>query len=204
MWGQRLACVAKEAHLRARAAPRFFSARAMAFDLSEGWDAVGFPRLDISSLPRPRVLGPQVDMWLRAVRRLPHFHRPLHIAFPCIGLDACGVFLRAQKFRYAACLLHAHLLVASMSQVPEYCFDTAPHLEDALRWLHGGAYNDDSFRPLGCSSHHPCPRLGPHGDVLNMDYTSWARLDGLIVGPPCPPWSSMGHSVDSENRKVRV
>ena len=36
-------------------------------------------------------------------------------------------------------------------------------------------------------------QVGPKlGDVMKKPLTSWRDAHGLIVGPPCPPWSLLG------------
>ena len=48
-------------------------------------------------------------------------------------------------------------------------------------------------------------RLGPvEGDILLADYKSWPRLDGLVTGPPCPPWSAIGKRKSGDDKRAKV
>ena len=59
-----------------------------------------------------------------------------------------------------------------------YAYGTDESLTPALRQLHG----EQVF------SFH----LGPDGDLLNVDVRTWSRVDFVVTGPPCPPFSTIG------------
>lgn len=96
--------------------------------------------------------------------RLPHTARPLELALLCGGIDAPGHFLHQNKVNW----------------FPKYFYDTADFLAGPLSLLHSA----DVLQEF-------C--LGPEkGDLLGLDVCSMARVDGIVSGPPCPPFSSIG------------
>ena len=103
--------------------------------------------------------------WLHLVGRLPNVtSRKVKLALPCIGLDALGWGLREAGWE---------------SYEITYAYDTDMSLGKALRQLHGE--QADTFH------------LGPDGDLLMVDVRSWSRVDFVVTGPPCPPFSKIGH-----------
>ncbi|CAE7265647.1 ssoIIM [Symbiodinium sp. CCMP2456] len=46
--------------------------------------------------------------------------------------------------------------------------------------------------------------LGSAGDLLQCDHRLWPKLDGLVSGPPCPPWSSIGARRGSSDERHAV
>ena len=92
----------------------------------------------------------------------PGLCREITLALPCMGLDACS---------------HALADLGVPFRV-EYGYDTHMGLLGPITDLHG---------PDAAGIH-----LGTCGDILAADIASWHRVDGVVSGPPCPPWSSQG------------
>jgi len=116
--------------------------------------------------------------WLPLVGRLPSVtSRKIKLALPCIGLDALGWGLREAGWE---------------SYEVTYAYDTDLSLAPALRQLHGE--HADTFH------------LGPDGDLLKVDVRSWRRVDFVVTGPPCPPFSKIGQRLTdpSEDPRERV
>ena len=102
--------------------------------------------------------------WLHLVGQLPQVtSRKVKLALPCIGLDALGWGLKEAGWE---------------SYEVTYAYDIDMNLAPALRQLHGEQV----------STFH----LGPDGDLLDVDVKSWSRVDFVVTGPPCPPFSSIG------------
>ena len=102
--------------------------------------------------------------WLHLVGQLPKVtSRKVKLALPCIGLDALGWGLREAGWE---------------SYEVTYAYDIDESLTPALRQLHGDQV----------SSFH----LGPDGDLLKVDVRTWSRVDFVVTGPPCPPFSTIG------------
>lgn len=100
----------------------------------------------------------------------------MQLAFLAGGIDAPGYFLRDMTFDYYLVCL----------------YDTASCLRAPLAEMH-------SATPA-CNF---C--LGPvDGDILLADYKSWPRLDGLVAGPPCPPWSAIGKRKSCDDERAGV
>jgi site-specific DNA-cytosine methylase len=98
------------------------------------------------------------------VSHIPDINRKLRLALPCIGLDGLGAGLIELKWH------HFEII---------YAFDVDPELASALVHLHG---------PQGASN----LQVGRAGNILESDVTAWERVDFVIAGPPCPPFSSIG------------
>ena len=107
---------------------------------------------------------------------MPQFDRHLDLAFPCGGIDAPGFFLKDFKCKYN---------VRYFYDIAEY---TAPVLQQLRKHL-----SPDIFH-LGSVS----------GNLLEADVTSWSRCDGLISGPPCPPWSMIGQRGHMDDIRAQV
>jgi site-specific DNA-cytosine methylase len=61
-----------------------------------------------------------------------------------------------------------------------HVYDIREHLRRPLTELHG---------PERASQF----KLGDiEGDILNVNEREWERVDGVVSGPPCPPWSTIG------------
>ena len=102
--------------------------------------------------------------WLHLVGQLPKVtSRKVKLALPCIGLDALGWGLRQAGWE---------------SYEVTHAYDIDESLAPALRHLHGEQV----------SSFH----LGPDGDLLKVDVRTWSRVDFVVTGPPCPPFSTIG------------
>ena len=68
-----------------------------------------------------------------------------------------------------------------------FIWDTAEHLSSSLQYLH------DDFAHIA---------LGASGDVTTLCLEQLPVLDGLISGPPCPPFSAIGlqnHGLDERS-----
>jgi len=117
--------------------------------------------------------------WKHLIGSLPPLHRKLRLALPCIGLDALGVGLRALGW-------HDFEL--------KYACDVDPKLLAGLLAVHG---------PIGLGG--PGVAIGHSvGNLLLMDVRPWERVDIVVAGPPCPPWSSIGlrHSAADPREQV--
>ena len=99
---------------------------------------------------------------------------PISLALPCIGIDACG---------------HALVELGVPFEV-KYAYDILSYLAGPLTALHGDI---DHFH-LGSID----------GDILLADITSWDRVDGVVAGPPCPPWSLIGKRGSWNDVRSRV
>ena len=161
----------------------------MAFDLNDGWDAVGFPRVDLQQLRRPGTSLRHVATRCVQATRLPpaSAHR--------LSLHRLGCLRRLPASpEVSLCHLPSAPLLATLRSP-----STAATPRFTWRRHCGGCMVHHTtmtpFGPLTAAPTLSRPRLGPHGDLLTMDYAAWPPLDGLVVGPPCPPWSTMGHSV---------
>ena len=88
--------------------------------------------------------------------------QPLTLALPCIGTDTCSQALVDLRVPFAV----------------KYAYDIQACLARPLTALHG---NINHFH-LGHID----------GDLLAADVHAWERVDGVVAGPPCPPWSQCG------------
>ena len=89
---------------------------------------------------------------------------PVTLALPCVGIDGACHALSALGIDFHA--IHVH--------------DIREHLRRPLAQLHGP----------GRASHFNLGYID--GDILNVDEKQWERVDGVVTGPPCPPWSTIG------------
>ena len=87
---------------------------------------------------------------------------PVSLALPCIGLDACGHALKELGIPFTV----------------KYAYDIQSCLVGPLTALHR---NMDHFH-LGRND----------GDLLRANIKAWGPVDGIVTGPPCPPWSMIG------------
>ena len=99
---------------------------------------------------------------------------PLTLALPCIGIDAC---------------CHA-LVELGVRFFVKYAYDILSYLAGPLTALHGDI---DHFH-LG----------NIDGDILLADITTWDRVDGIVAGPPCPPWSRIGRRASWNDVRSKV
>ena len=117
-------------------------------------------------------------MWTHLIEQFPQVCRRVRLALPCIGLDSLCMGLQEMKF-------DAFDIV--------YAYDTDGSLLPHLFSLHG---------PIGLGG--PGIGLGRRGDILNVDVTAWERVDFVMSGPPCPPWSSIGLRRQSQDIRSKV
>ena len=99
---------------------------------------------------------------------------PLTLALPCIGIDAC---------------CHALAGLGVLFSV-KYAYDILPYLAGPLTALH----RDIDHFHLGSIN----------GDLMLADIASWERVDGVVVGPPCPPWSAIGKGQSWNDKRADV
>ena len=105
--------------------------------------------------------------WADLVGQLPLLSRQLTLCLPCVGIDGGSNGLQSLGWR------------SGEHFVPKFVLDTQAYLGLPLSKVHGSLA--DSFL------------LGPEkGNILKADISSWDRVDGIIVGPPCPPFSTIG------------
>ena len=88
--------------------------------------------------------------------------QPLTLALPCVGIDACSQALVDMKVPFLV----------------KYAYAIQVSLARPLTALHG----DISGFHLGQID----------GNLLSADVHAWDRVDGIVAGPPCPPWSNSG------------
>ena len=117
-------------------------------------------------------------MWTHLVEAFPEVSRKIRLALPCVGLDSLCAGLLEMKFS-AFDVIYAYDIDSSL----------VPHLLS----LHGiglGLGGDAGF--------------GQAGGFLSVDVTAWERVDFLMSGPPCPPWSSIGQRRGQDDIRERV
>jgi len=102
--------------------------------------------------------------------------RPVTLALPCVGIDGAGHALKAMGVDFHAVYVH----------------DIRPHLRKPVSQLHGQAR----------ASHFQLDDV--EGDILNVNVHEWCRVDGVVAGPPCPPWSSIGKRSNTSDPRERV
>ena len=96
------------------------------------------------------------------------------LALPCIGIDACSQALVEMKVPFLV----------------RYAYDVQACLARPLTALHGDI---SDFR------------LGQiEGDLVAADAHAWERVDGVVAGPPCPPWSNCGKHGSWTDTRARV
>ncbi len=114
--------------------------------------------------------------WKHLIPALPIPARPVTLALPCVGLDGACNGLRAIGIPFVA----------------RYVVDVAGYLRRPLAAVHGA---DEAERF----------DLGPlDGDLLQHDIEDWDRVDGIISGPPCPPWSRIGRRLRKDDARAKV
>jgi len=119
-----------------------------------------------SSMPRSgwewEPYGFPSPCWTHLLQPFRGMRREIYLALPCLGLDACS---------------HA-LTELGIPFYVEYGHDTQMGLLGPITDLHGP--NATGIQ------------LGTSGDILAVDISTWRRVDGIVSGPPCPPWSDIG------------
>ncbi len=119
--------------------------------------------------------GFPVVPWAHLIPKLPELTRKLRIALSCVGLDFLSSGLQEIGW-HGVDVAHA--------------FDVDRELLPALVALHG---RDADLH------------AGPdEGDILQVDITQWGRVDFVVCGPPCPPWSTIGVRRASGDRREAV
>lgn len=114
----------------------------------------------------PDARGFPVPIWKHLVPEFPAVSRKVTLALPCIGADALGMGLRSMDWNAVEIA---------------YAWDVDPCLLPCLLAAHG---------PFGLGG--PDSGIGWGGDILSFDVASMTRVDFLVSGPPCPPFSSIG------------
>ena len=110
--------------------------------------------------------GFPVPIWKHLIPELPQVCRKVTLALPCIGANALGMGLKELDWKAVEIA---------------YAWDVDPSLLPFLIAAHG---------PIGLGG--PASGIGWGGDILAFDVASMARVDFLVSGPPCPPFSSIG------------
>lgn len=114
----------------------------------------------------PDARGFPVPIWKHLLPAFPGVSRKVRLALPCIGADALGMGLREMDWDGVEIV---------------YAWDVDPCLLPFLIAVHG---------PIGLGGSES--GIGWGGDVLEFDLALMTRVDFLITGPPCPPWSPIG------------
>ncbi len=117
-------------------------------------------------------------MWTHLIERFGDASWKIRLALPCIGLDSLCTGLREMRFDAFEVL---------------YAYDTDAALLPHLLAVHG---------PIGLGG--PGVGVGRSGDLLRVDVTTWQRVDFLMSGPPCPPWSSIGKRLCADDVGEKV
>ena len=115
--------------------------------------------------------------WKQLLSQFPQVNRKVKLALPCIGMDALGHGLQEMEWDSTEIV---------------YAYDTDGALLPALLHLHG----PEQMSKFNIGSEH--------GDLLQIDVTSWSRVDFVISGPPCPPFSSIGNRKDGDDARELV
>ena len=101
--------------------------------------------------------------WSHMIPNFPHMGRKMSLALPCLGLDALSTGLREIQW--------GGFEIA-------YAYDIDESLIPVLLHTHGPKTN----LHIGCN----------RGNLLACKEEDWSRVDFVISGPPCPPFSSIG------------
>ena len=105
--------------------------------------------------------------WAHLLHVLPLCASVLTVALLCVGADGGCAGLQQQGW------------VPGTHYQPKYVMDTCGYLRTVAWNLHGSMAA--GFR-LGAID----------GDILTEDIAQWDVVDGVLSGPPCPPWSLIG------------
>ncbi|CAE8724780.1 unnamed protein product, partial [Polarella glacialis] len=114
--------------------------------------------------------------------------RALRLGTPCAGFEAPLFALRCLGLRH---LDHV------------FSVDVAAHAatfgHNLRRAMVGGG------RSFSQSVNDHRALLGPReGDLMSLDLRSLPAVDILVAGPPCPPWSKMGHREGCDDDRAAV
>ena len=101
--------------------------------------------------------------WSHMIPAFPQMDRKMTLALPCLGMDALSAGLRE---------IHWDGFEIA------YAYDIDESLIPTLLHMHG----PDANLHIGRRT----------GDVLACNEEEWSRVDWVIAGPPCPPFSSIG------------
>ena len=110
--------------------------------------------------------GFPIPFWKHLVQVFPTVSRKVQLALPCIGADALGMGLKEMNW-------HATEIA--------YAWDVDPALLPCLISAHG---------PIGLGGSDS--GIGWGGDIMAFDTATMQRVDFVVTGPPCPPFSSIG------------
>ena len=91
--------------------------------------------------------------WKQLLSQFPQVNRKVKLALPCIGMDALGHGLQEMEWDFTEIV---------------YAYDTDGALIPALLHLHG----PEQMSKFNIGSEH--------GDLLQIDVTSWSRVDFVI------------------------
>ena len=105
--------------------------------------------------------------WAHLIGPLPLLSRSLTLCLPCVGIDGGSSGLHGLGWRSGQ-----HFL-------PKIVMDTEAYLRLPLSKVHGSLAERFLLGPV-------------EGDILKANISSWERVDGIVVGPPCPPFSTIG------------
>ena len=97
---------------------------------------------------------------------------------PCIGLDAWSAAMAEMRW--------------PGQYMVKYAFDIDHEMAVPLFKLHGPPHPGAVFK------------IGNNGDILNEDISQWDRVDGIVAGPPCPPFSRIGARLGKKDPRARV
>ena len=120
---------------------------------------------------------PQAD-WPRRIGDIPTLGRGITLAMPCVGLDA-----------WKAAMVDVRWPGPYMVK---YAFDIDRDVAVPLLRLHGPPLPGAVFK------------IGATGDILEEDISQWDRVDGIISGPPCPPYSVIGARQGKNDSRAAV
>ena len=126
----------------------------------------------------PDARGFPVPIWKHLLPEFPAVSRKVRLALPCIGADALGMGLREMSWDAVEIA---------------YAWDVDPSLLPFLLAAHG---------PIGFGG--PASGIGPSGNILKFDVASMERVDFLVTGPPCPPWSTIGRRASEDDVREEV
>ena len=110
--------------------------------------------------------GFPIPVWKHLLAAFPDVSRKVTVALPCIGAHALGSGLRDMDWNAVDIV---------------YAWDVDPSLLPYLMATYG---------PIGLGGSGG--GIGWGGDLLLYDVAAMMRVDFLITGPPCPPFSTIG------------
>ena len=110
--------------------------------------------------------GFPIPVWKHLLPEFPDVNRKVKLALPCIGAHALGAGLRDMHWQGVEI---------------SYAWDVDASLLPYLM----AAYGPIDLGGAGGG-------IGWGGDFLSYDISSMERVDFVITGPPCPPFSSIG------------